>query len=216
MERVFDSQLEKIKTKLIKICSLIDEQFELIHESLKEYDTHKIDKVFIKNEEIKSLKASVERNCQKIFVLTQPLANDLRDVLLYLKINLLFDKFSDSIIVLTQIIDKHSLFKIDFDIQEIYDSSYSTQELIKSSFDAFIVNDLELAYRINASHNSFDEMINNNIVHLTDVIREDPGRIEAVLNVHTFLNELKNIYKFSAELCEDIIVINKKKEKSLD
>ncbi|MFA8341912.1 MAG: PhoU domain-containing protein [Rhodothermaceae bacterium] len=214
MERVFDTQMEKIKTKLIKICSLVDEQFELIHESFKQFDENKLKLIFEKEEEIAFLKGSVERNCSKIFVLTQPVANDLRDVLLFLKINLLFKNYGNSILALTKLVEKHSKFEINFELTEIYESTYYTLDIMKSSFDAFIVNDVELAERIISSEANFVDMIDFNIRHLMDAVKDQNGNLEAVLNIHTILNELKHIYNYSSELCEDVLILNGKKDPS--
>lgn len=216
MERVFDIQMDKIKTKLIKICSLVDEQFELVHETFKNYDDKKIEFIFKKNKEIKALKESVERNGRKIFVLTQPVANDLNTVLLYLKISLLFNDYSKVISHLTKLIDKHSGYDISFDLTEIYESTYYTLDIIKSSFDAFIVDDIDLAKRIIDSENNFRDMVDFNIRHLTETIKEDTSNTEAVLNIHTILNELKHIYNYCSELCKDILILNEKRIDSND
>lgn len=214
MERVFDTRMEKIKIKLIKICSLVDEQFELIHESFKQFDENKLNLIFEKEEEIAFLKGSVERSCSKIFVLTQPVANDLRDVLLYLKINLLFKNYGNSILRLTKLVEKHSQFELSFELTEIYELTYYTLDIIKSSFDSFIVNDIELAERIISSETNFFDMIDSNIRHLMDAVKEENRNLEAVLNVHTILNELKHIYNYSSELCEDVLILNGKRDPS--
>lgn len=212
MERVFDFQMGKVKTKLIKICSLVEEQFELIHESFKKYDPQMIEKVFEKNNEIQILKERIENNCQKVFVLTQPVANDLRDVLLYLKINELFNNYHDSIINIIKLIEKHSIYNISQDLKDIYEASYSTLDLIKSSFDAFIVTDIELANRIVSSKNQFGDLIETNTESLKKIIKSDNSTIEAVFNILTLLSELMHIKKYCIDLCEDVIILNQKKE----
>ena len=212
MERVFDSQMDKVKTKLIKMCSLVDEQFEILHELFKSCNEENIQKVIEKNVEIQELKESIERNCQKVFVLTQPVANDLRDVLLYLKINVLFNNLTLTINNLLELIKIHSKNTINGDLTEIYEASYSTLELLKTSFDAFIVNDLELTNRIISSKSTFDNMIQTNLSDLVLLAENNSENMGAIYNVVTILNEFKHIKNCCIELCEDVVVLNENKD----
>ena len=212
MERVFDIQMDKVKTKLIKTCSLVDEQFEILHELFKSFNKDEAAKVLYKNEEIKTLKKSIERNCQKIFVLTQPVANDLRNILLFLKMNVLFTNLTTTIKNLLDLIKIHSENKINGDITEIYEASYSTLELLKTSFDAFIVNDLDLISRIISSANTFNNMIQTNLSDLVILAEDKPENINAIFNVVAILNEFKHIKNSCLELCEDVVVLNENKD----
>ena len=76
MERPFDIQLEKLKTKLIKMCSLVDEQVELVIKAVLEHDHELAGQIAEKDDTIDKYDVKIEKICQKLFALNQPVAMD--------------------------------------------------------------------------------------------------------------------------------------------
>ena len=85
--RIFDSELEKLSKKVIQMCTQVNQQVNDALIALKEYDL-KLAKQVVKNDnETDTLDVKIDRLCQKIFALQQPVASDLRYILSALKIN---------------------------------------------------------------------------------------------------------------------------------
>jgi len=85
--RIFDSELEKLSRKVIQMCTQVNQQVNDALTALKEYDL-KLAKQVVKNDnETDTLDVKIDRLCQKIFALQQPVASDLRYILSALKIN---------------------------------------------------------------------------------------------------------------------------------
>lgn len=85
--RIFDSELEKLSNKVIQMCSQVNQQVNDALTALKEYDL-KLAKQVVKNDnETDTLDVKIDKLCQKIFALQQPVASDLRYILSALKIN---------------------------------------------------------------------------------------------------------------------------------
>ncbi len=85
--RIFDSELEKLSHKVIQMCTQVNQQVNDALIALKEYDL-KLAKQVVKNDnETDTLDVKIDRLCQKIFALQQPVASDLRYILSALKIN---------------------------------------------------------------------------------------------------------------------------------
>jgi len=85
--RIFDSELEKLATKVIEMCSQVNQQVNDALTALMEYDLKLAKKVIGNDKEIDTLDVKIDRLCQKIFALQQPVARDLRYILSALKIN---------------------------------------------------------------------------------------------------------------------------------
>jgi len=85
--RIFDSELEKLASKVVLMCSQVKQQVNDALTALKEYDTKLAKKVVKNDAEIDNLDVKIDRLCQKIFALQQPVASDLRYILSALKIN---------------------------------------------------------------------------------------------------------------------------------
>jgi phosphate transport system protein len=85
--RIFDSELEKLATKVVQMCSQVNQQVNDALTALNEYDLKLAKKVIGNDNEIDTLDVKIDKLCQKIFALQQPVASDLRYILSALKIN---------------------------------------------------------------------------------------------------------------------------------
>ena len=85
--RIFDSELEKLASKVVQMCSQVNQQVNDALTALNEYDLILAKKVINNDKAIDTLDVKIDRLCQKIFALQQPVASDLRYILSALKIN---------------------------------------------------------------------------------------------------------------------------------
>jgi phosphate transport system protein len=85
--RIFDSELEKLTHKVVLMCSQVNQQVNDALTALKEYDLKLAKKVVSNDNDIDTLDVKIDKLCQKIFALQQPVASDLRYILSALKIN---------------------------------------------------------------------------------------------------------------------------------
>lgn len=85
--RIFDSELEKLAHKVVLMCSEVNQQVNDALTALMEYDLKLAKKVIGNDKEIDTLDVKIDKLCQKIFALQQPVARDLRYILSALKIN---------------------------------------------------------------------------------------------------------------------------------
>jgi phosphate transport system protein len=85
--RIFDSELEKLANKVIQMCSQVNQQLVDVITALKSSDLPLAKKVINNDEFINNLDVKIDKLCQKIFALQQPVASDLRYIISALKIN---------------------------------------------------------------------------------------------------------------------------------
>jgi phosphate transport system protein len=85
--RIFDSELEKLAHKVVLMCSQVNQQVNDALAALKGFDIKLAKKVVKNDNEIDTLDVKIDKLCQKIFALQQPVASDLRYILSALKIN---------------------------------------------------------------------------------------------------------------------------------
>lgn len=93
--RIFDSELEKLAQKVVLMCSQVNQQINDALTALKDYDLKLAKKVINNDKEIDTLDIKIDRLCQKIFALQQPVARDLRYILSALKINNDLERIGD-------------------------------------------------------------------------------------------------------------------------
>ncbi len=95
MERPIDIQLQKLRVKLIKMCSIVEEQLDLALKSFESENKHLADIVINNDLNVDRYDDKIEKVCQKIFALNNPVAVDLRNIMSALKINTNLERVSD-------------------------------------------------------------------------------------------------------------------------
>ncbi|MGQ9644431.1 MAG: phosphate signaling complex PhoU family protein, partial [Ignavibacterium sp.] len=87
MQRLLDEHLEKLKTRILKMCSLVDEQFQLAVKAVEEENLEIAKLVIERDSKVDKYDLKIEKICQKIFALSQPVAMDLRLIMSSMTLN---------------------------------------------------------------------------------------------------------------------------------
>ena len=77
MERRFEKELEDLKANLVKMGRIVDKQIDLACHALFQGDVDLARQVQHKDENVDELDTLIDRQCQEIFALSQPVAVDL-------------------------------------------------------------------------------------------------------------------------------------------
>lgn len=93
--KVFDFELAKLRHRLIKMGTLVQQQIEFCIASLFENNTKLASIVIDLEKQVDKLDIKIDKQCMKIFALHQPVAMDLRLVLSSVSINDYFELIGD-------------------------------------------------------------------------------------------------------------------------
>jgi phosphate transport system protein len=209
MERPFDIQLEKLKTKLYKMCSLVDEQVEFAIKSLEKVDPELANIVLKRDSKIDKYDDKIERICQKLFALNQPVAMDLRYVMSALKINANLERVGDLSV---------NIARLSLEISEpveIYSKinfgeiSYLTKFMIKNAIDSFIRIDAELVRQVLSTDDKLDELVRTAAGSIIDEMKRDGNFVEQGLKIYSVLQEMERLGDHATNISEEVYFIVK-------
>ena len=209
MERPFDIQLEKLKTKLYKMCSLVDEQVEFAIKSLEKVDPELANMVLKRDSKIDKYDDKIERICQKLFALNQPVAMDLRYVMSALKINANLERVGDLSV---------NIARLSLEISEpveIYSKinfgeiSYLTKFMIKNAIDSFIRIDAELARQVLSTDDKLDELVRTAAGSIIDEMKKNGNFVEQGLKIYSVLQEMERLGDHATNISEEVYFIVK-------
>ncbi|OGU34884.1 MAG: phosphate transport system regulatory protein PhoU [Ignavibacteria bacterium GWB2_35_6b] len=209
MERPFDIQIEKLRTKIIKMCSIVDEQVGLSINSILNYDKSLADLVIEIEEKVDRFDVKIERICQKLFALNQPVAMDLRLIMSALKINSSLERMGDLAVNIarnSKDLKNPPGFMQRLNFEEI---ARIAREMIKKSFDSFINSDAELAKSVISSDNQLDEFVKVNSKILIEIMKEKAENIENALIIHSVLQEIERLGDHAVNISEEVYFIIK-------
>ena len=91
--RIFDNELEKLSRKVTQMCELVNQQVDNTLHALLNCDNVLANQIIENDVLVDKLDVKIDKLCQNIFALQQPVATDLRFILSSLKINNDFLKF---------------------------------------------------------------------------------------------------------------------------
>lgn len=95
MERKFEIELTKLNERIITMSHLTQSQVSLCMKALLDCDGDLARQVIDNDNEIDDLDVKIDKLCQRIFALQQPVASDLRFIMSALKINNDLERIAD-------------------------------------------------------------------------------------------------------------------------
>jgi phosphate transport system protein len=207
MERLLDEHLEKLKTRVIKMCSLVDEQVQFSIKSFEEENLELANLVIERDKKVNKYDVKIDKICQKIFALAQPVAVDLRYIMSSLTINSNLERMGDiakNIAENVLIVKKKPSFYSETKLEEMFKL---TRQMLKDSIDAFINGDAELAKKVILLDDSIDEMNANNHLILKNIMKQNADNIESAVALLVISRELERLADHSTNIAEDVFFI---------
>lgn len=207
MERLLDEHLEKLKTRVIKMCSLVDEQVQFAIKAFEEENIELASLVIERDKKVDKYDLKIDRICLKIFALAQPVAMDLRYIMSSLTINSNLERMGDLAVNIAEnvlTLKKKPSFHVQTKLDKMFKLS---QQMLKNSIDAFIGGNAELAKKVILSDDIIDKMHEENLEVLKDIMKQNPDNIEPAITLLVISRELERLADHCTNIAEDVFFI---------
>lgn len=207
MERLLDEHLEKLKTRVIKMCSLVDEQVQFAIKAFEEENIELAAMVIERDKKVNKYDVKIDKICLKIFALAQPVAMDLRYIMSSLTINSNLERMGDIAVNIAEnvlIVKKKPSFYVQTKLEEMFKIS---QQMLKNSIDGFIGGNAELAKKVILSDDIIDKLNADNHQILKDIMKQNPDNIEPAVALLVISRELERLADHSTNIAEDVFFI---------
>jgi len=207
MERLLDEHLEKLKTRVIKMCSLVDEQVQLAIKALESEDLELAQSVIDRDKKVNKYDVKIDKICQKIFALAQPVAMDLRFIMSALTINSDLERIGDIAVNISEnvlIIKKKPEFYNQTKLVEMFKIS---QQMLKNAIDSFIIGDADLAKKVILDDEIVDGLNADNHSILKNIMKQNPDNIEPAIALLVISRELERLADHSTNIAEDVFFV---------
>lgn len=207
MERLLDEHLEKLKTRVLKMCSLVDEQVQFAIKAVETDNLELAQSVIDRDKKVNKYDVKIDKICQKIFALAQPVAMDLRYIMSSLTINSNLERIGDIAVNIAEniLLIKHKPeFFQNTKLEEMFKL---TQTMLKNSIDAFIGGNPELAKEVILTDDIVDRLNAENHQILKSIMKQNPDYIEAAIALLVISRELERLADHSTNIAEDVFFI---------
>jgi len=207
MERLLDEHIEKLKTRVIKMCSLVDEQVQLAIKSVEEENLELAQQVIEKDSKVDKYDNKIDKICQKIFALTQPVAMDLRLIMSSLTINNNLERIGDIATNISEyliMMKKKPSFYQQTKIDEMFKIS---RQMLKDSIDSYIGGNESLAKSVITADDKLDQLNTDNHKILIEIMKQNPDNIEPAVALLVMSRQLERLGDHCTNIAEDVFFI---------
>ena len=208
MERQLDFQIAKLKKRLIKMCSLVDEQVDSAIRLIEEEDEELAKQVIEKDKKVDKFDLKIEKACQKIFALNQPVAMDLRLIMSAMSMDTNLERIGDNAVNICEQFLQMKKKPEFFEQTKFNEMAAIVRSMIKNSIDAYITNSPELAKDVIAADDKLDNLDRENRDILIQIMKQDCENIEpgvAMLSISRIMERLGDL---TTNIAEDVYFIS--------
>jgi len=207
LETHFDIQLEKLKTRLFKMCSLVDEQVQSALRSIEEENISLAEMVIERDNKVDKYDVKIEKICQKLFALNQPVAMDLRLIMSAMTINTNLERIGDIAVNIAENFIRLQKKPPFGERTKINQMSSLVKEMLRNAIDSFIQNDPKLAEKVIRTDDELDAFNADNHAVLKEIMKESPDNIEPAVALLVISREMERIGDHATNIAEDVYFI---------
>lgn len=205
--RIFDSELEKLSHKVIQMCSQVNQQLVDVVIALQTTDLALAKKVINNDEYINNLDVKIDKLCQKIFALQQPVASDLRYILSVLKINNDLERIGDHAVNIAKRIEPLSDYTDLVEELGIDLLGDKITELFSDVLEVVKTHDLTYAEKIYVKVTGIKEECKKIAGKILGEMMHQSEVVVVAANVLIIINLFERIASYSTNLAESITFV---------
>lgn len=207
VKRHFQEELEQLKTRLLEMGGLAEENVRLAVRGLVEGDREVIGRVLAGDEPVNRLHIEVDNRCFTLFALYQPMAADLRTIVAAVKINTDLERVGDLAVNIAQAAQRYASHPPVKKLIDIPLMAEIAQNMLRDALDAFVRHDVDLAQHVLDEDDRLDALKTQIFRELLTYMLQDPATIEPALDLILVSRHLERIGDHATNVAEDVIFI---------
>lgn len=207
MRRHFEEQLDQLRTNLIKMGSLVDEQIDFSIKALDESNVELARIVIERDKKVDEFDNLIDDQCERIFAMTQPVAVDLRLLMSALKMNNELERIGD---IAKNIAERaNSLHDNSALLHQtrIFKMANAARQMVKHAIDAFVNNDPSLAREVCINDDTVDMLDREIFQSLVIEMKNNPAIIEPAAHIMILSRHIERLADHATNIAEDVIFL---------
>lgn len=205
MSKHLDRDLLSLRDHVLELGQRVSEMIEKSILMIQNYDRVLVQEIYQTEEAINGMEVYVEEECLKILALHQPVAEDLRFLIVVLKVNNDLERMGDQVVNVAEriefIADKE---RVVADLQLTIMADMCAR-MVNEAIMALTQKDAVKAKEIVMMDDELDSMHRGTYEQLTAVMLERPESITPALSLLTISSNLERIGDLATNIAEEII-----------
>ena len=207
MERHFERELGELKSNLVAMGSLVDQQINEACNALFEGDHKLAERVIKTDAAVNDFDTLIDKQCQRIFALSQPVAIDLRLLMSALKINNEIERIGDIAVNIAERVEPLVLYQKFLHTTRLSEMAQIARIMVKDSLDAFVGNNPGIATRVLESDDVVDSLDRTVFRQMVAAMKADSSMIDPASHIIVLSRHIERLADHSTNIAEDVIFL---------
>ncbi len=204
MERHFDQELEKLNNRILKMGKLVESQITDTMQALLNCDVELAGRIIENDNQVDILDVKIDKLCQRIFALSQPVASDLRLIMAALKINNDLERLGDLGVTIAKKIEAISEFK-DVIVELNIDTLANMSEiLVKDCINILITRNVTFIRDIFESAATLKDKVQQTSNRIIDEMMNKTDVVVVATNLMLIISQMERIAGYSTNIAESV------------
>ena len=205
--RHFAVELEELNQALLGMGALVESSIHCSVQALVNRDERMARRVIEDEIRINQMELDIDARVTRLLALNQPVAGDLRLLIIALKINTDLERMGDLAVNIAE--RAISLAKVPL-VKPLIDTprmASLVEDMLHSSLDAFVKRDAALAEKVLPADDEVDSIRDNIYSELLEVMQSNPSVVPSAIHLMFVARNLERIADHTTNIAEDVIFL---------
>jgi phosphate transport system protein len=203
----FDQELQDLRDNVLRLGSMVDAAIGRSINALKERDRLLAQQIIADDEKINALRFKIEEDCLGLIARQQPAARDLRFIVAAMNIVLDLERMADHAAGNATIVLRMGDAPLLKPLIDLPRMAQISQEMLRSSLDAFMSEDAESAMAITERDEEVDQLYNQIFRELISFMIEDPRTVTRAMYLLFCAHNMERIADRVTNICERVAFV---------
>ena len=206
----FDAELESVRSRVLHMGGLVEEQITRAMEALISGDMDLMERVISDDHRVNALEVDLDESCSHIIARRQPAAGDLRLLITVIKTITDLERIGDEaekIARMAKLI--HSAGRLHMPRMDLSNVADRALAMLRQSLDAFARLDVSEAMAVVRQDSAVDDQFRAIMRQLITFMMEDPRTITRSLEILFIAKAIERIGDHSKNMAEYVVYMVK-------
>jgi phosphate transport system protein len=199
--------LTHLRKELQEMAILVQGQLAKSRKALLDFDQSMANEVLHVERRVNAMELQIDKMCENVVALYNPVANDMRTVFAFFKINSHLERMGDyakniayNVLDLEEAYDPDLLARLN--VAKMFDAA---NDMIDQNIVALMSGNPESAHDVFEMDLTLNELHTRNIDLIVDEIKANPNKAKALLDMAATIRRLERVGDYNTNIAEEII-----------
>ena len=214
ISKKFDAELEAVRSRVLQMGGLVEQQITRAMEALAIGDMVMADQVIVDDHRVNAMEVGIDEDCVHIIAKRQPTASDLRMVMAVVKTITDLERIGDEAQKIARMAKQiHQLDRrLSTRFAEVRYASNVALDMLNTALDAFARLDIAAAAKVVKQDQIVDEQFRGILRQLVTFMMEDPRTISAAIDILFIAKAIERIGDHAKNMSEYVVYLVKGKD----